>query len=75
MAHHLAGTSVHERGPVRASSGFWPCATADLVIDTSALPTADLMRPSTGRFALDAVGLRVFVTCLARRHGTPGLPI
>jgi RNase adaptor protein for sRNA GlmZ degradation len=54
---------------------FWPCATADLVIDTSALPAADLMRPLTGRFALDAVSLRVFVTSLARRHGTPGLPI
>jgi hypothetical protein len=53
---------------------FWRCATGDLVIDSSA-PPADLMRPLTGRFALDAVSLRVFVTSLARHHGTPGLPI
>jgi hypothetical protein len=53
---------------------FWPCATADLVIDTSALP-ADLMRPLTGHFALDAVGRRIFVTSFARHHGIPGPPI
>jgi hypothetical protein len=53
---------------------FWRCATGDLVIDSSA-PPADLMRPLTGRFDLDAVSLRVFVTPLARHHGTPGLPI
>jgi hypothetical protein len=45
------------------------------VIDISVLRAADLMRPLTGRFALDAVSLRVFVTSLARRHGTPGLSI
>jgi hypothetical protein len=45
------------------------------VIDTSELFAADLMHPLTGRFALDAVSLRVFGTSLARRHGAPGLPI
>jgi hypothetical protein len=45
------------------------------VIDTSALPAADLMRRLTGRFVVDGVSLRIFVTNLARRHGTQGLPI
>jgi hypothetical protein len=44
------------------------------VIDTSALP-ADLIRPLTGCFTLDAVGLRAFVTSFARHHDTLGLPI
>jgi len=45
------------------------------MIDTPALPAADLVRPLTGRFALDAVGMRVFVTSLAHRRGTLSLPI
>jgi hypothetical protein len=67
--------SNHGWGPVRARSVFWPCATADLVIDTSAPPASNLMRPLTARFALDALSLRVFATSLARRHGILGLPI
>jgi len=47
----------------------------DLMIDTPALPAADLVRPLIGRFALDAVSMRVFVTSLAHHHGTLGLPI
>ena len=69
------GVSDHGRGSDRAPSGFWPWTTADLMIDTPALPAADLVRPLIGRFALDAVGMRVFATSLAHRHGTPGLPI
>ena len=69
------GVSDHGRGSARAPSGFWPCATADPVIDTPELPDADLVRPLTGRFALDAVGMRVFVTSLAHRRGTLSLPI
>jgi len=37
---------------------------ADVVIDTSLLTPSDLKRLLTGRFALDVVGLRVFVTPL-----------
>ncbi len=44
---------------------------ADLVIDTSALTAADLKRLLTGHFALDAGGLRIFVTSFAYRHGIP----
>ena len=44
---------------------------ADLVIDTSALTTADLKRVLNGHFARDVAGLRVFVTSFAYRHGIP----
>lgn len=44
---------------------------ADLVIDTSALTTTDLKRVLTGHFALDACGLRIFVTSFAYRRGLP----
>lgn len=44
---------------------------ADLVIDTSALTAADLKRLLAGHFALEAGGLRVFVTSFAYRNGTP----
>ena len=44
---------------------------ADLVIDTSALTAADLKRLLTGHFALDACGMRVFVTSFAYRNGIP----
>lgn len=44
---------------------------ADLVIDTSALTATDLKRLLTGHYALDAGGLRVFVTSFAYRHGLP----
>jgi UPF0042 nucleotide-binding protein len=44
---------------------------ADLVIDTSALIAADLKRILTGHFALQAGGLRVFVTSFAYRQGLP----
>jgi RNase adapter protein RapZ len=44
---------------------------ADLVIDTSNLTTADLKRLLTGHFALETIGLRVFVTSFAYRHGIP----
>ena len=49
--------------------------SADLVIDTSVLTAADLKRLLTGRSALDALGLRVFVTYFAYRHGIPRMPI
>jgi RNase adapter protein RapZ len=44
---------------------------ADLVIDTSALTAADLKRVLTGHFALDARGMRIFVTSFAYRIGIP----
>jgi len=44
---------------------------ADLVIDTSSLTAIDLKRLLTGHFALDARGLRIFVTSFAYRHGIP----
>jgi RNase adapter protein RapZ len=44
---------------------------ADLVIDTSALTAADLKRVLTGHFALDAHGMRIFVTSFAYRIGIP----
>jgi UPF0042 nucleotide-binding protein len=44
---------------------------ADLVIDTSNLTAAELKRLLTGHFATAAVGLRVFVTSFAYRHGIP----
>jgi UPF0042 nucleotide-binding protein len=44
---------------------------ADLLIDTSALTATDLKRLLTGHFALDAPGLRVFVTSFAYRRGLP----
>jgi RNase adaptor protein for sRNA GlmZ degradation len=49
--------------------------SADLVIDTSILTAADLKCLLTGRSALDALGLRVFVTYFAYRHGIPRMPI
>jgi RNase adapter protein RapZ len=44
---------------------------ADLVIDTSHLTAAELKRVLTGHFVLGTVGLRVFVTSFAYRHGVP----
>lgn len=44
---------------------------ADVVIDTSTLTAADLKHWLAGRFALDARGLRIFVTSFAYRHGVP----
>ncbi|MGH7046746.1 MAG: RNase adapter RapZ [Stellaceae bacterium] len=44
---------------------------ADLVIDTSALTAAELKRVLAGHFALDACGLRIFVTSFAYRYGLP----
>jgi UPF0042 nucleotide-binding protein len=44
---------------------------ADLVIDTSNLTAAQLKRLLTGQFALEAAGLRVFVTSFSYRHGIP----
>jgi UPF0042 nucleotide-binding protein len=44
---------------------------ADLLIDTSTLSAADLKRLLIGHFALDALGLRVFVTSFAYRCGLP----
>jgi UPF0042 nucleotide-binding protein len=44
---------------------------ADLVIDTSTLTATDLKRLLTGHFALEAGGLRLFVTSFAYRHGIP----
>lgn len=44
---------------------------ADLVIDTSALTAADLKRLLAGHFALEAGGLRLFVTSFAYRNGIP----
>jgi RNase adapter protein RapZ len=44
---------------------------ADLVIDTSALTAAELKRVLAGHFALDACGMRIFVTSFAYRHGLP----
>jgi UPF0042 nucleotide-binding protein len=44
---------------------------ADLVIDTSALTTADFRRLLSRHFALDAIGLHVFVTSFAYRRGIP----
>jgi P-loop ATPase protein family len=44
---------------------------ADLVIDTSKLTTAELKRLSTGQFAVEAGGLRVFVTSFSYRQRMP----
>ena len=44
---------------------------ADLVIDTSNLTAADLKRLLIGHFALETVGLRVFVISFAYRQGVP----
>jgi UPF0042 nucleotide-binding protein len=44
---------------------------ADLVIDTSDLTAAELKRLLTGHLALQAIGLRVFVTSFAYRYGIP----
>jgi RNase adaptor protein for sRNA GlmZ degradation len=48
---------------------------ADPVIDTSLLTAADLKRSLIGHVAFDALGLRVFVTFFAYRHGIPRMPI
>jgi RNase adapter protein RapZ len=70
--HPLAGDGPiiggirHERRVVAALRDH-----ADQVIDTSALTAADLKRLLTGHFALDASGLRLFVTSFAYRHGLP----
>ncbi len=44
---------------------------ANLVIDTSNLTAVELKRLMTGHFALDATGLRVFVTSFSYRYGIP----
>ncbi len=46
-------------------------ARANLVIDTSNLTIAELKRLLTGHFALETIGLRVFVTSFAYRYGIP----
>src|SRR5260370_19474317 len=44
---------------------------ADLVIDTSHLTAAALKRLLAGHFAQETVGLRIFITSFAYRHGLP----
>jgi UPF0042 nucleotide-binding protein len=44
---------------------------ADHVIDTSNLSAAELKRLLTGYFAIESLGLRVFVTSFAYRQGLP----
>jgi RNase adapter protein RapZ len=46
-------------------------ARADHLIDTSNLTAAELKRLLTGHFALETVGLRVFVISFAYRQGIP----
>ena len=47
-------------------------ARADLVLDTSALPPAELGRVLTGHFGLEpGAGMRLFVTSFAYRYGLP----
>jgi RNase adapter protein RapZ len=70
--HPLAGDRPIMDGIRRERQVVFPLRDhADLVIDTSALTTTDLKRLLTGHFALDAKGLRVFVTSFAYRHGVP----
>ena len=44
---------------------------ADLLIDTSHLTAAALKRLLAGHFAQEIVGLRIFITSFAYRHGLP----
>jgi len=44
---------------------------ADLVIDTSYLTAGALKRLLTGHFAQETIGLRIFITSFAYRHGLP----
>jgi RNase adapter protein RapZ len=46
-------------------------ARANLLIATSNLAIAELKRLLTGHFALETIGLRVFVTSFPYRHGSP----
>ncbi len=70
--HPLAGDRPIMDGIRRERQVVFPLRDhADLVIDTSALTATDLKRLLTGHFALDARGLRVFVTSFAYRHGVP----
>jgi UPF0042 nucleotide-binding protein len=70
--HPLAGDRPVMDGIRLERRVVWPLRDrADLVIDTSHLTSADLKRLLSGHFALDARGLRVFVTSFAYRHGVP----
>jgi len=70
--HPLAGDRPVMDGIRRERQVVFPLRDhADLVIDTSALTASDLKRLLIGHFALDAGGLRVFVTSFAYRHGLP----
>lgn len=70
--HPLAGDQPVMDGIRRERDLLRPLRDrADLVIDTSALSAADLKRLMSGHFALEAAGLRVFVTSFAYRCGIP----
>ena len=75
MAYPLAATVRSRMGSGSSAKWFLPRATADLVIDTFLLPAADLKRPLTGHFVLDAVSLRLFVASGSHRRGAPRRPI
>lgn len=75
MVYPLAATVRSRMGSGSSAKWFLPRATADLVIDTFLLPAADLRRPLTGHFALNAIGLRFFVASASHRHGAPRRPI
>jgi UPF0042 nucleotide-binding protein len=70
--HPLAGDQPVMDGIRRERELLRPLRDrADLVIDTSTLSAADLKRLMSGHFALEAGGLRVFVTSFAYRCGIP----
>ncbi len=70
--HPLAGTRPVIDGIRRERQIVSPLRDrADLVIDTSVLTAADLKRVLIGHYAIEATGLRVFVTSFAYRHGIP----
>jgi hypothetical protein len=62
-------------GSGSSAKWFLRRATADSLIDIFLKSAADLKRQLTGHFALDAVGLRFFVTSRSNRDGAPRLPI
>ncbi|MBV8131437.1 MAG: hypothetical protein JO282_02845 [Alphaproteobacteria bacterium] len=67
--HPLAGARpIVDRVRLKRQVAFALRDRADLVIDTSILTAPDLKR-LTSPFALDAGGLRVFVTSFARSPG------
>ena len=70
--HPLAGDRPVLDGIRRERQVVFPLRDhADLVIDTSTLTATDLKRVLTGHFAVDAGGLRLFVTSFAFRYGVP----